>query len=260
MKNLIFNNSAKFYDLFYKDKNYKKEVKFINKFFPSKIKRLNIVDLGVGSGNHFIEILKKGHNVDGVEISQSMINLLINKVEKRKLKKKFKIFKKDIAFFKGKKEKYDVAISLFHVINYLKNCKELKAFFLNNFHHLKENGILIFDCWNHELVKKGLKKNSRRTIKLKNYSVIRNGSIKLGKQNKIKIKYKFEKIKNNNIIENFNEIHNLTSFAKYQIIKASYQHFNLLNYCIWFDKLRKPDLKQFSCVFILQKKSTRKVK
>mgnify|MGYP000409524953 FL=1 len=87
MKNLIFNNSAKFYDLFYKDKNYKKEVKFINKFFPSKIKRLNIVDLGVGSGNHFIEILKKGHNVDGVEISQSMINLLINKVEKRKLKK-----------------------------------------------------------------------------------------------------------------------------------------------------------------------------
>ena len=52
-----------------------------------------------------------------------MINLLINKVEKRKLKKKFKIFKKDIAFFKGKKEKYDVAISLFHVINYLKIVK-----------------------------------------------------------------------------------------------------------------------------------------
>ncbi len=258
MESHIFNNSAKFYDLFYKKKNYKKEVKFIYKFFPLNNKNLKIVDLGVGSGNHFIEILKKGHIVDGVEISKRMLDCLIDKINKQKLKKNYKLYNKDIALFKGRKEKYDVAISLFHVINYLKNYGELKKFFSNNFYHLKENGILIFDCWNYQLVKKGLDNNSIKKIKFKNRSIVRKGNIQLSNKNKIKIKYNFEEVKNNKVIQNFKEVHNLTAFSKSQIIKASIQNFNLLNYCVWFDKLRKPDHNQFSCVFILQKKSNKK--
>ena len=74
-KSKIFNISAKYYDYIYKKKEYLKETNFVSQFFPSNKKKLNILDLGMGTGNHLINLIKKGHKVDGVELSSDMIRI-----------------------------------------------------------------------------------------------------------------------------------------------------------------------------------------
>ena len=81
-----FKKYAKYYDDFYLDKNYSKETRFISSFFIENKKKLNILDLGMGTGTHLINFLQKGHFVDGVEISQKMIE-----IAKQKIKKNIKI-------------------------------------------------------------------------------------------------------------------------------------------------------------------------
>ena len=127
-KSKIFNISAKYYDYIYKKKEYLKETNFVSKFFPSNKKKLKILDLGMGTGNHLINLIKKGHKVDGVELSLDMIGIAKEKVKKN-ISKNYKFYNGDIVRFKGKKNNYDIALSLFHVLNYIKDFKSLEKFF-----------------------------------------------------------------------------------------------------------------------------------
>ena len=80
-KKLNFNISAKYYDTIYQKKNYSKETNFVSQFFPKNKKKLRILDLGMGTGSHLINLIKKGHKVDGVELSREMIDLAKQKVK-----------------------------------------------------------------------------------------------------------------------------------------------------------------------------------
>ena len=66
-------------------KEYLKETNFVSKFFPSN-KKLKILDLGMGTGNHLINLIKKGHKVDGVELSLDMIGIAKKRLKKIYLK------------------------------------------------------------------------------------------------------------------------------------------------------------------------------
>jgi len=140
---MVFNNYAKYYNLLYKDKDYVRETayihKLINRFsiFPVE----SILDLGCGTGNHAALLSKMGYFIDGVDLSEEMIS-----IAQTKECDKLQFFRGDIASIDLKKE-YDVIVSLFHVISYITNSKDLEDVFHNISRHLKKNGILIFDCW-----------------------------------------------------------------------------------------------------------------
>lgn len=251
LKNFIY--SAKYYDSIYKKKNYLKETNFVSKFFPKSKKKLKIIDLGMGTGNHLINLIKKGHKVDGVEISSNMLKLAIEKIKKNHILKNYKFYNKDIVKFKGKKNSYDVALSLFHVINYIKDFRSLEIFLSNAYDNLKKSGVLIFDCWNYKTVKKQKLKDSKKTITYKGYKIIRAGSITTKNDNKIKVSYTFKIYKNDKLLDKFQEKHNLHAFTKVEILKASKNKFRLTNNCIWFDKNKTPEEKDFSSLFIFKK-------
>ena len=168
-----FNTSAKYYDFIYTKKNYKKETNFILKFFNQNIKQTKILDLGTGTGSHLVHLISKGYKVDGVEISPMMIKLARDKLKKKKINKNFKLYNQDIIKFKGKPNHYNVALSLFHVINYIKNLKSLKLFFRNISRNLCDKGIFIFDCWNGNAVLNLKPKNKSVNIKSNNKSITR---------------------------------------------------------------------------------------
>lgn len=250
IKNFIF--SAKYYDYIYKKKNYLKETNFISKFFYKK-KVKKILDLGMGTGSHLINFLKKGHVVDGVEISPKMIKIAKEKIKKKNIKKNFKLFQGDLIKFRVKKHNYDAIISVFHVINYLKNINSLRKFFSNAHIGLKKNGILLFDCWNDILIKNNDLKNSKKIILFKDYKIIRFGNIKLTQNKKIKVIYKFKIYNKNKLISEFFEQHNLLSFSKSEILDAAKNKFLLINHCVWFNSKKSPDKKDFSTLFIFKK-------
>ena len=64
------------YDLIYSKKDYKAETNLISelikKFLSSKV---NILDIGCGTGQHTLELLKKGYKVTGVDLSNEMLKI-----------------------------------------------------------------------------------------------------------------------------------------------------------------------------------------
>jgi len=136
---MSFRDYASYYDLIYKDKDYKKEVDFIEEIFgESKPKK--ILEVGCGTGSYTRILLDSGYEVTAVDISEDML-----KIAREKCACKFiKGDVRDITI----NERFDTCIAMFAVMGYMtENSGITKA--LNNIRrHLKPNGIFIFDVWN----------------------------------------------------------------------------------------------------------------
>jgi len=147
-KNLgkVFDKYAKYYDLLYMDKDYKKECDFMEKIFEKYLdsKPKKILDLGCGTGGHLTILARRGYEITGIDASKSMIEIARNKVQKMNLD--VKLYNFDIRNF-CLNEKFDAVICMFAVIDYLTTNKDLQKAFLNIRRHLKKGGLFIFDFW-----------------------------------------------------------------------------------------------------------------
>jgi len=138
MKNIEYTKMAYFYDLFYKNKNYKKEVEFICSFINNK--ETKILDVGSGTGNHAKILNDLGYNVFGFDKSQEMVDIANAKING-------KFFVSDLLSFKTS-EKFDLIISFFAVFNHLKSYKEFKKALINLKNALTDDGVIIIDLHN----------------------------------------------------------------------------------------------------------------
>jgi SAM-dependent methyltransferase len=140
MKNDIFNAYSNYYDVLYQDKNYKGETAYINeRLSQHDILKGKILEFGSGTGIHARQLVAKGHEVDGIELSLEMMN-------KAEIIKGFSIIQGDIGkIYMG--VKYDAVLSLFHVISYQVSNAQIEAVFANAAAHLNNNGIFLFDFW-----------------------------------------------------------------------------------------------------------------
>lgn len=135
-----FELSSKYYDLIYQDKDYEKEVAFIEDIFAAFNKPRKILEIGCGTGNYTQILHRKGYEVTGLDISENMI-----RVAKKKCTCNFKVG--DIAEVNINK-KFDACIAMFAVISYITETSRLIKALANIRKHLKTNGLLIFDVWN----------------------------------------------------------------------------------------------------------------
>ncbi len=134
---LEYKEFAKYYDLFYQNKSYDKEVNFISHFIEVGNK---ILDVGCGTGKHAEKLEVQGYVVDGLDLNQEMLS-----EAKKRLKGNLycqNLLDIDI------NEQYDIIISMFAVINHLKNIDELEKALTNLKRILKPNGTIIIDLHN----------------------------------------------------------------------------------------------------------------
>lgn len=137
-----FYKYSQYYDLLYNDKDYKAESGYINNLIETYFPQAkSILELGSGSGSHAVYLSAFGHKISGIERSREMAS-----ISKQKNIKNFNVIEGDISNTKLS-QKYDVAISLFHVISYLTDNNSLISCFQNTYNHLNNNGIFIFDVW-----------------------------------------------------------------------------------------------------------------
>src|ERR1035437_5797552 len=130
---------SKYYNLLYGDKDYRAEANYVVKrlkTFAPKAK--SILDFGSGTGGHGILLQKKGFDMFGLDQSEYMV------AEAKKKGLPCRVA--NISAF-ALKEKYDVVVSLFHVISYLTDNKTLVATFHNANKHLHKDGVFLFDVW-----------------------------------------------------------------------------------------------------------------
>jgi SAM-dependent methyltransferase len=134
---------SKYYNLLYKDKNYLEEYIYIRELIERHGNKnaKNILDIGCGTGKHLGLFKKDGYAVSGVDISENMIS------EARKyLQQEENLLCCKASEFKFNK-KFEVIISLFHVMSYHTGNDELEKVFQNVSEHLTDDGLFIFDFW-----------------------------------------------------------------------------------------------------------------
>lgn len=142
----VFNDYAKYYDLFYENKGYEKEV---NDVLTMILKYGNnddfktILDLGCGTGRHAYEFSKKGYCVHGIDLSSFMISVAKEKYGKY-ANLSFEV--SDIRDYRGA-EKYDMCMSLFHVMSYQNRNEDFTSALRSAHYNLNPNGLFIFDFW-----------------------------------------------------------------------------------------------------------------
>lgn len=129
---------AKYYDKFYKNKKYNNEVMFLEKIITSN--RKSILDIGCGTGIHASLLESLGYKVDLVDISIDMLDIARTRTSGV-------IYNQDVLNLKLDK-KYDAIISMFAVMNHLKNTEQLKQAIINMKNLLNDDGIIIIDLHN----------------------------------------------------------------------------------------------------------------
>ncbi len=142
----VFNRYAQYYDLLYSQKDYPREVEYLNtlltKYAITDVE--TILDLGCGTGRHAVMLSRKGYHVVGVDCSDAM--LAIAEENKLQAKDPIEYIKGDICTVRLAK-KFDAAISMFAVMGYQTTNKRLEEALLTAYHHLNPNGLFIFDAW-----------------------------------------------------------------------------------------------------------------
>lgn len=146
---LVFDAYARYYDLLYVDKDYSGEAKYIasqiRKYAPHAKK---ILELGCGTGGHAEHLVRMGYTVHGVDLSESMLA----RAQERKAVLAPEIAAR-LSFGHGDArtvrtgDRYDVVISLFHVISYQSTNADLDATFETASIHLGRGGVFLFDFW-----------------------------------------------------------------------------------------------------------------
>jgi SAM-dependent methyltransferase len=167
----VFEAYSEYYDLLYTDKRYDLEANYVQSLISENISsdRLDLLNLGCGTGKHDFEFEKFGYNIVGVDLSTEMIDIA-NKHKPLNSSSEFIV--SDIKTLNLDKE-FDVVTSLFHVINYQNSNKDLELTFDAVSKHLKKGGIFIFDFWNGPGVLTDLPKIKSKNIENSKISVER---------------------------------------------------------------------------------------
>ena len=148
---MIFNRYARYYDAIYRRKDYKKECAYLEKLFRRHARGAikTVLDLGCGTANHMIPLIKKGYVMTGVDSSAPMLSIASKKLKALNLtadlhRNKLKAFR--LA------RKFDAALCLFSVIDYVTQEKDIIPTLENIARHLKRGALFIFDFWNESAV------------------------------------------------------------------------------------------------------------
>jgi SAM-dependent methyltransferase len=248
-----FQEYSKYYDLLYKDKKYKEESDYVIKKIKSfSANAQTILELGSGSGSHAHFFCDNSYQVTGIERSPEMVE--------QSLQKKINNFTPVVGDIVTTKlsNKFDVVISLFHVISYLNENQSLIDCFKNVHDHLNSEGVFIFDVWYSPAVYS--QKPETRIKRLENSAidVIRIAeSEMISSKNVVNVNFEvIIKDKKTNQVQVLKELHPMRHFSIPEIeMLAKMTNFELIHSEEFLTE-KKPSENTWGVCFILKKKDS----
>jgi len=145
-----FAEYARYYDLFYNEKDYRKEVAYVLRLLQkSGLEGKKLLEFGCGSGGHAIHFAEAGYSIHGIDCSPHMVRQAAERFERLNQGGQGPLSTAlgDVSDYTAT-EKYDAVVSLFHVANYQASPETLAGFFRSARHALDAGDLFLFDFWN----------------------------------------------------------------------------------------------------------------
>jgi ubiquinone/menaquinone biosynthesis C-methylase UbiE len=140
-KQLLYGELAKYYDLIYSFKDYRKEVSRIKALVLKykKSRGRGLLDVACGTGHH-LEYLKEEFSCTGVDISSEILKVARKNVEGV-------VFRQADMITLSFGRKFDVVTCLFSSVGYVKTYSNLRKTMRNFSKHLKKGGVVLVEPW-----------------------------------------------------------------------------------------------------------------
>lgn len=137
---------ADIYDLLYRERS---DVSYY--FKEAKKAKGKVLEIGCGTGRVMLPLLEKGIDIEGLDISSTMIKILKEKAKAKNLSPT--VYVKDMKNFNLNK-KYSLILIPLRTFMHLSNDIERMRVLKNCYKHLSKNGKLIIHLYNKEAFKK----------------------------------------------------------------------------------------------------------
>lgn len=227
--------------MLYSDKNYSAEAKFVDQIIKCYVPGAkNILEFGCGTGIHAEKLEGLGYIVHGIDISKEMIEYAKEThVDSIAFKQGTLSFEHcDIKKFITS-NKYDLVVSLFHVMSYLTSNDELLSAFKTARNCLSEGGIFFFDCWYGPAVLNQKPSERMKKVEEKDIEVFRYAKPYMDyNNNTVKVEYRILGIDNKlATIEEFIEEHKVRYFFQPELeLMSKLNGFTLISTGEWITK------------------------
>jgi SAM-dependent methyltransferase len=200
------------YDLLYGDKNYQVECDLLEQTFEKygTTQVDSILDLGCGTGNHSVELARRGYRVKGVDLSDDMLSHAIKKAAALTNAPSFQ--KGDVRSVMLD-DKFDVVLMMFAVLGYQLSNDDLVAALTTVQKHLKPDGLFIFDVWFGPAVLAIRPSERVKVLPTLDGKVIRaaSGSVDSNKQ-QVEVRYHLWHLSGNILVSETEETHHMRYF------------------------------------------------
>lgn len=249
--------SAKYYDLIYLSKAqdmYRSSLRDIFHFSDELLKRepKSLIDFGCGTGNHAVELAKRGIQVFGIDLSNEQISIALQKQEE--FPKLLEFIQGDMGNLPDIGKEYEVGASFFGSFCYLLEEKQIISFLNRSWNMIKKGGFLFLEIWNSLGVQD----------KSKHFFEFEDGDMKLLRFNHTlmdpktaiaEMPMRYIIIKNSVVLADFTELHHLKTYTiPYFKSIVSLSKWKLHDIYSWKDPDRvEPQLNDLRYYVILKK-------
>lgn len=248
-----FDDYSKYYDVFNEEKNYKKESEYvldlISKYSPNC---QSLIEFGCGTGKH-AQYFSQKYQICGVDLSPTMLEQASLELRRKINEDKVQLICDDISNVNiGKK--FDVCVSLFHVMSYMSGNDQVLSVLKNAHRHLNKDGIFIFDCWYGPAVLK-----QRPAQRIKKITKNENQYIRLAEpylkpdKNTVDVHYQILDLNNKNSqFNSLKELHSMRYYFKPEIqFFCQLSSFELLGSYAWLTE-EYPSEDNWGACFVLK--------
>lgn len=145
----VFASYANVYDALYADKDYAAEAaRVVERLRAGAPEAHRLLELGCGTGLHAIELARAGYSITGVDLSETMLARAAQRLQAldAELKRRLRFMQGDARNCRLN-ERFDAALSLFHVLSYQTADEDMAAMLATAAAHLRAGGLFVFDFW-----------------------------------------------------------------------------------------------------------------
>jgi SAM-dependent methyltransferase len=138
---------ARYYDAVYEGMlDYRADCDYLERLFRRALHRRprSVLDLGCGTGNHAVELARRGHDVLGLDRSNAQLAVARQKVCGTRFPVTF--VQGDMARFRLRRQ-FDAAICMFGGFGYLLTDRDVRSHFGCVRDHLAPDGTYVFEFW-----------------------------------------------------------------------------------------------------------------
>lgn len=251
-----FGGYARYYDLLYRDKDYRGETEFVDHQIRRHTPQARrVLELGCGTGMHGMMLAENGYDVLGVDLSEEMLAAAAHRVAglPPAIAGRVRFVQGDVRNFQVE-GRFDAVIALFHVLSYQVTNDDLRAVFSRVKSHLAPGGVFIFDCWYGPAVL-----TDRPTVRVKRFEDASTGVTRIAvptlhpNDNQVDVHYQlFIRDKRSEAVEELSELHRVRYLFRPELeLLADTAGLRIASCGAWMSD-REPDFSTWYVYFVVK--------